>query len=43
LDAAYIQLLGVMKRAYKLLAEHATRNALDDMRMELVTAAAQLI
>jgi hypothetical protein len=42
LDTASSQLLDVMKRAHKLLAGHATRNALDDMRMELVTAAAQL-
>lgn len=42
LDAMYLQLLDVMKRAYALLEGHPSRNTLDDLRMQLVTAVAQL-
>jgi hypothetical protein len=42
LDAMYHALLDVMKRAYALLEGRPSRNTLDDLRMQLVTAAAQL-
>jgi len=42
LDATYARLLEVMWRAYAVLDGHPTRNTLDDLRIELVTAAAQL-
>lgn len=42
LNAMYLQLLDVMKRGYALLEWHPLRNTFDDLRMQLVTAAAQL-
>jgi hypothetical protein len=42
LDATYLQLLEVMKRAYALLEGHMSRNTVDDLRTQLVTAAAHL-
>jgi hypothetical protein len=42
LDVMYLQQLDVMKRAYALLEGHPSHNTLDDLRMQLVTAAAQL-
>jgi hypothetical protein len=42
LDATYFQLLEVMKRAYALLEGHMSRNTVDDLRTQLVTAAAHL-
>jgi len=42
LDVTYLRLLGVMKRAYAVLEGHMSRNTLDDLRIQLVTAAAQL-
>jgi hypothetical protein len=42
LDVMYLRLLEVMKRAYAVLEGHLSRNTLDDLRMQLVTAAAQL-
>jgi hypothetical protein len=42
LDVMYLRLLEVMKRAYALLEGHMSRNTLDDLRIQLVTAAAQL-
>jgi hypothetical protein len=42
LDAMCLQLLDVMKRAYARLEVHPIRNTINDLRMQLVTAAAQL-
>lgn len=42
LDAMYLELLDVMKRAYALLESHPSRSILDDLRIQVVTAAAQL-
>jgi hypothetical protein len=42
LGVMYLRLLEVMKRAYAVLEGHLSRNTLDDLRMQLVTAAAQL-
>lgn len=42
LDVTYLRLLEVMKHAYALLEGHMSRNTLDDLRIQLVTAAAQL-
>lgn len=43
LESAYAQLLQVLRRAYKQASDHTTRSQLDDVRHDLVTAAAQPI
>lgn len=43
LDSSYLLLLNLLKRAHTLIPDHATRIKLDDVRIELVTAAAQPI
>lgn len=41
LESAYAQLLQVLGRAYKQAPDHTTRSQLDDVRHDLVAAAAQ--
>lgn len=43
LDSGYLLLLNLLKRAHTLIADHAMRSKLDDVRIELVQAAAQPI
>jgi hypothetical protein len=43
LDSSYLLLLNLLKRAHTAIPDHAMRSKLDDVRIELVTAAAQPI
>jgi hypothetical protein len=43
LNTAYARLLDLLGRAYACAGDHTTRSQLDDVRIELVTAAAQPI
>jgi hypothetical protein len=43
LNAAYVRLLDVLGHAYARAGDHTTRSHLDDVRIELITAAAQPI
>lgn len=43
LDAAFLQLLDVLRRACTQSRRHAMQSRLDDLRIELITAAAQPI
>lgn len=43
LDSTYLLLLHLLKRAHTQTPDHAMRSKLDDVRIELVTAAAQPI
>lgn len=43
LDSSYLLLLNLLRRAHALIPDHAMRSKLDDVRIELVTAAAQPI